>query len=431
MCRFRTDRSRKAAVLFVLSLTLGGCRERGARVSLDDDARRYVQLAVAVGEHDPDSLDFYAGPADLVASERRNLPPMLAIKQQVAALSARLSAWTAGDAAEAARVRALAGAVGELKARVDLLTGTRLSFDNESRLFFGVAPAPLDAGHLADLRSRVARIVGPGAGRLVERYAAFAARFTIPPDRLHSVMAASLDECRRRTASHLTLPAGERVTLELVTNKPWSAYSRYMGGGHSVIQVNAEFRFTVDQALQVACHEAYPGHHTRNVLVESRRPADERWPEHWVQLTFSRASLLSEAAALAATDVAFTTVERVRIERDRLCPLAGIAPDGVDAEIELERLVDALQILQADVARRYIDGELEFTRAVAALEDEALVPHAEAAVKYMNEYRSYVTAYTTGRAAFGARLAACTGGDTSDALRWRCFEEQMLSIPPR
>jgi hypothetical protein len=425
MCRFRTDRSRNVAVLFIVGLTLGGCRGRAARSSVDDDARRYVQLAVAVGEHDPDSLDFYAGPLDLVAGQRRNPPPMLAIKQQVGELSARLSARTAGDAAEAARVRALAGDVAELKARVDLLTGTRLSFDKESRLFFGVAPEPLDVIHLADLRAQVARIVGPG-GRLVDRYAAFAARFTIPADRLAAVMEASLDECRRRTASHLALPSGERVTLELVANKPWSAYSRYMGGGLSVIQVNADFRFTVDQALQVACHEAYPGHHTRNVLMESRRPAAEQWPEHWVQLTFSRASLVSEAAALAATDVAFTPAERVRIERDRLCPLAGIAPHGVEAEIELERLVDALQILQADVARRYLDGELEFARAVAVLEDEALVPHAEAAVKYMNEYRSYVTTYTTGRAAFAARLASCAGGDVPDAVRWRCFDEQML-----
>jgi hypothetical protein len=425
MCRFRTDRSRNVAVLFIVGLTFGGCRGRASRSSLDDDARRYVQLAAAVGEHDPDSLDFYAGPPDLVAGERRNLTPMLAIKQQIAELSGRLSARTIGDAAEAARVRALAGDVAELKARVDLLTGTRLSFDNESRLFFGVAPEPLDVSRLADLRSQVARIVGPG-GRLVDRYAAFAARFTIPADRLDAVMEASLDECRRRTASHFALPPGERVTLELVANKPWSAYSRYMGGGLSVIQVNADFRFTVDQALQVACHEAYPGHHTRNVLLESRRPAAERWPEHWVQLTFSRASLESEAAALAAPDVAFTPAERVRIERDRLCPLAGIAPHGVEAEIELERLVDALQILQADVARRYLDGELEFARAVAVLEDEALVPHAEAAVKYMNEYRSYVTTYTTGRAAFAAHLAACTGGDVSDAVRWRCFDALML-----
>jgi hypothetical protein len=166
------------------------------------------------------------------------------------------------------------------------------------------------------------------------------------------------------------------------------------------------------------------------VLLDSRRPVAERWPETWVQLTFSPASLVSEAAAMAAPDVAFEQAERVRIERERLCPLAGVAPDGIEAHVAVERLVDDLQVVQADVARRYLDGHLEFARAASVLEEEALVPHAEAAVKYMNEYRSYVTTYTTGRAAFAARLAACAGADQSDQARWRCFDEQMLPRPP-
>jgi hypothetical protein len=37
----------------------------------------------------------------------------------------------------------------------------------------------------------------------------------------------------------------------------------------------------------------------------------------------------------------------------------------------------SLQVIQADIARRYIDGELEFARAVSELEELALVPHAE------------------------------------------------------
>jgi hypothetical protein len=94
--------------------------------------------------------------------------------------------------------------------------------------------------------------------------------------------------------------------------------------------------------------------------------------------------------------------------------------------VTVERLVGDLQIVQADVARRYLDGELEFVRAVTTLEDQALVPHAEAAVKYMNEYRTYVTTYTTGRAAFAARLAACAGSRDDDSTRWRCFRDESV-----
>jgi len=448
MCRFRDEahvargfQPRDAALkgprytrigLALAVLTLSGCRQP-SRASLDDDARRYVWLAVALGERDPDSLDFYAGPADAVADLRRDPPSLTAIKREAAALSARLSdpaydaskdpahdASAASDPSEAARAKALVADLGAIVARVNLLTGTRLPYDQESVAFFGVAPGPADDRRLGEIRSQIADAVGRG-GRLTDRYAAFAARVTVPADRLTAVMEAALDECRRRTLAHVALPPGERVALEMVRDKPWSAFSRYLGDGHSVLQLNADFRFTVDQVLEVACHEAYPGHHTRNTLTAPRRGAADTRPERTVQLMFSPEALVSEASAMLAADVAFPPAERVRVERDRLFPLAGLDSGTADAHVAVERLVSGLQGVQAGLARRYLDGELEFARAVAALEDQALVLHAEALVKYINEYRSYVTTYTVGKDAFEARMAGCAGPDPSAADRWRCF----------
>ena len=190
-----------------------------------------------------------------------------------------------------------------------------------------------------------------------------------------------------------------------------------------MIQINTDFRFTVDQALQIACHEGYPGHHTRNTLRTGASDAAAGWPERSVQLTFSPESLTSEASAMLAADVAFPPDERVRLERATLFPLAGLPAALAEAHIEVERLVGELQIVQADVARRYLDGQLEFARAVAELEQRALVPHAEAQIKYINQYRSYVTTYTAGRAAFAARLEACArvGAMPAVPARWRCF----------
>jgi hypothetical protein len=303
-------------------------------------------------------------------------------------------------------------------ARVDLLAGARPAFDQESLTFFGISPEPIDDRGLDAIRSRIAALVGRG-GRLVDRYAAFAARFTIPPDRLQPVMEAALDACRRATLAHVALPAGEQVALEFVRDKPWSAFSRYLGGGRSRIQINADFRFTIDQALQIACHEGYPGHHTRNTV---RTASDGDRAERSVQLTFSPESLTSEASAMLAADVAFSADERLRVERDRLFPLAHLAPAGAASHIEVEQLAGELQPVQADVARRYLDGQLEFARAVAELEERALVPHAEAQIKYINEFRSYVTTYTAGRAVFAARLRACEGAAPAGTdVKWRCF----------
>jgi hypothetical protein len=145
-----------------------------------------------------------------------------------------------------------------------------------------------------------------------------------------------------------------------------------------------------------------------------------------VQLMFTPEGLDSEASAMLAADVAFSTNDRVRFVRERLFPLAGLDAADVERHLEVERLVGDLQMVQADVARRYLDGALEFARATAALENEALVPHAEALVKYINQYRSYVTTYTVGRLRLAARLAACTGPTPTDDIRWRCFKNETL-----
>jgi hypothetical protein len=408
-----------------LLLGVWGC---AAPPSLDQEARQFVRLAVALGERDPDSLDFYAGPVEAVADIRRDPPPLTAIRRDADSLSARIRTRHDPDPVEKRRVGMLVRDLAAIVARVDLLTGTRQPFDRESVGFFGMAPEPIDELRLAVVRSQIADLVGHG-GRLVDRYAAFASRFTIPADRLPAVMAAALDACRGATIAHVALPPGEQARLEFVSAKPWSAFSRYLGAAQSVISINTDFRFTIDQALQVACHEGYPGHHTRNTLMTSAGDAAGRWPERSVQLTFSPESLRSEATAMLAADAAFSPDERLRVERDRLAPIATLPPAGAAPHLEVERLVGDLQIVQADVARRYLDGELDFPRAVAELESRALVPHAEAQVKYFNEYRSYVTTYTAGRAAVLSRVVACAGPGATDDIRWRCFKNEI--VPPR
>jgi len=387
-----------------------------------------VRLAVALGERDPDSLDFYAGPADAVADIRRDPPPLTAIKRDAESLSARVRAQRDPDPVERIRVQALVRDLAAMIARVDLLTGTRLPYDRESVAFFGVAPGPIDERRLSGIRSQIADVVGHG-GRLVDRYAAFAARFTVPADRLPEVMRAAMAECRRRTVAHVALPADEQIRLEFVRDKPWSAFSRYLGDARSVVQINTDFLFTVDQALQVACHEGYPGHHVRNTLTAPRRDDAGRPVERSIQLMFSPEALVSEASAMLAADAAFTKEERVRFLRERLFPLAGLDATDVQRHADLERMVGDLQSVHAEVTRRYLDGGLEFARAVTALEEQALVPHAEALVKYINEFRSYVTTYTAGKQILDARVAACAGPDPTDDIRWRCFKTETL--PPR
>src|SRR4029077_3660406 len=86
-------------------------------------------------------------------------------------------------------------------ARVDLLSGHRLTFDEESRLLFGVEPGEVDRRALADADAELDRLL-PGDGSLGHRYAEYERRFVIPSDRLPAGMTGAIDGGRRAPRGH-------------------------------------------------------------------------------------------------------------------------------------------------------------------------------------------------------------------------------------
>jgi hypothetical protein len=255
------------------------------------------------------------------------------------------------------------------------------------------------------------------------------------------VLARAVEGCRAATRAHLELPPGERVGMAYVNELAWSAFTRYEGHFVSRIQVNASLPLTVDRALDLACHEAYPGHHTIDTLVDLR--LGQR-VELLVRPLFSPQSLMHEAAASLAGALAFPEPARLAFERDELFPLAGLDPAGAERHVRVGRLVDRLHSVQADIARQYLDGALDFPHASAALEREALMPSADATLKFLNQYRTYAVTYTIGRDLLARHLEAQAGesgssptGVTSDPhtqRRWRTYRDVVTGaaqiLPP-
>jgi len=230
-------------------------------------------------------------------------------------------------------------------------------------------------------------------------------------------MAHAIDGCRAATSAHIRLPAGERVDVTYVRDSPWSAYTRYEGNAHSTIQVNAALPLTVDRALDLACHEVYPGHHTIELLLDTRLSGRV---EFLAQLAFSPQTLLHESASSVAATLAFSDAARVAFERDVLFPLAGLNTAEAARHVRISRLVGQLHGVEADVARRYLDGELDFPRASAALGNDALMASADETLKFLNRFRTYAATYTIGRDLFWRVLTAETKGDDVEA-RWRAY----------
>ena len=114
-----------------------------------------------------------------------------------------------------------------------------------------------------------------------------------------------------------TLPAEESFTVEYVTGKSWSGYNWYQGNYRSLIQVNTDLPIYIDRAIDLACHEGYPGHHVYNVLLEKHLVRDRGWVEFTVYPLFSPQSLIAEGTANYGIEVAFPPDERVGVRARR------------------------------------------------------------------------------------------------------------------
>jgi hypothetical protein len=390
----------------------------GCARSLGPEAEAYVQLVLALGQRDGDSLDFYTGPPEWMAEARANQRTLADIGSSATTLLQRVEHSRADDPTrQAFLVRQLRAVV----ARIDVLSGRRLPFDQESRVLFGVTADDGDPVPAERIRDDLDQAL-PGDGSLGHRYAAFERRFLIPRVRVPVVMTRAIEGCRRVTLAQIDLPAGERVYVEYTGGLPWSAFTRYEGSAHSRIQINTDFDLTVDRALQLACHEAYPGHHTINTLIDTRLVGPVNRVELSVQPMFSPQSLRTEGAATFAPELAFSGDARLAFERDELFPLAGLNPADAEPYLRVSALVDRLRGLQAGIARRYLDGNLEFVRAAIALEDETLMPSPAPTLKFLNQFRTYAVTYTIGR----DLVAREVGTEGDPGTRWRAFERWVM-----
>ena len=127
-----------------------------------------------------------------------------------------------------------------------------------------------------------------------------------------------------------------------MTDKSWSGYNWYQGNYRSLIQINTDLPIYIDRAIDLACHEGYPGHHVYNVLLEQQLVRGRGWQEFTVYPLFSPQSLIAEGTANYGIEVAFPDDERRAFERDVLFPAAGLDASQVEQFYEIAELVEKL-----------------------------------------------------------------------------------------
>jgi hypothetical protein len=402
-------------------------QQAGTGTGMNRIAEDYVKLVLAVGQHDADYVDAYYGPAEWKDTAAKGKQPLPSLAERATELSHRLDR-EAPPSEEMARLRLhyLQRQIAAVRARLRMLQGERLTFDEESKALYDAVAPTHPASHfqaiVATLETRF-----PGSGPLVQRFEAYRKGFVVPKDRLDKVFRLAIDACRERTARHISLPPGESFTVEYVTNKSWSGYNWYQGGFRSLIQVNTDLPIYIDRAVDLACHEGYPGHHVYNALLEKHLVKDRGWIEFTVYPLFSPQSLIAEGTANYGIAVAFPGEERIRFEREVLFPAAGLDPAKAAEYYDVQALTEQLAYAGNEAARQYLNGSIDAAAAAAWLEKYALMarPRAEQRVRFMDQYRSYVINYNLGKDMVREYVERLANGDA--AKRWDIFAKLMSS----
>ncbi len=410
------------AALACLALAFAAHRDAHATAALDELAREYLFLELSMGQHDPDHVDAYFGPEDIRQAAVDAALPLAEIEARANDLSERLRGQleSAGNEEEAPRIEGLLGRLRALTTRIAINEGEEIPFDEESRRLFGAAAPDYDAGHFTAILEQIDKLL-PGEGPLAARVGAFRNRFVVPDERLEAVFAAAIAECRRRTLEHIGLPENESFRLEYVTDKPWTGYNWYQGNAHSLIQINRGLPIYVSRAVDLGCHEGYPGHHTFNALLEENLVKEAGWIEFSLYPLFSPQSLIAEGSGNYGIELAFPGDQRVAFEKRELFPLAGLDPAEAERYYRLLELLDELSYAGNEAARDYLNGTISREEAVEWLVDYTLTSpeRAQQRVDFFDTYRSYVINYNLGQDL--VRQYVERGAD-SEEERWERFE---------
>jgi len=261
-------------------------RHRKRRLRTLSPARRYVELGLRLGRHDDDLIDSYYGPEELArgvdAEEPRDLASLAEEAQE-------LLAELEDDPWLAAQVQALWACARKL-------SGQRFGYAKEGELVYGIEPRWHDEEAFRRAASMLEEAL-PGSGDLRSRLSQWIDQVAVPSDILEQALRDVAAELRRLARETIGLPEGEDFELELVTDKRWLGYAKYLGGLRTHISVNTDLPFLAADLVNLTAHEIYGGHHTQHVWQEIELVRGRNQLEWTLTVLWSPSAVISEGIA--------------------------------------------------------------------------------------------------------------------------------------
>jgi hypothetical protein len=404
-----------------------------ADLSLDSIAESYVKLVLRVGLYDEYMVDSYFGPVEWKPSalpDEDMKPPYDKFLVEAEALAGQLQSIDTSKLIDLPllRYRFLDGQIAALIGRIKMLTGVIMPFDVETRTMYDVELPPFDMAFYDSLLQELDGLL-PGEGSVSDRLNALQAQMKVPPDKVEYIFRTGMNGARNRVSQHISIPAADSVSIEVVHDKWWTADCRYRGGGHSHMQFNVDSPFYLDEAISYPCHELYPGHHLSYLYISKYLLESNDWVEFSLVPCFSPFTGMLEGVAEYGIDLTFPKDEWIEFVKSSLCPIAGIDTSLVETYYNIWKLKYRLYSVESYIARRYLLGEIDSTEAKAQLMHYAIYAEDEVddRIGAYDSYRSYVVTYYIGKDLVRQHIEAVKKTDDRNA-RWQAFDE-LLKTP--
>lgn len=383
-------------------------------------AKDYVSLALHLHNHDPNPYIFIGDKAlqASINADKRALSDLdiafMRLRKALAAVS------TFGSEQTAYRRALLVDRADALLARSAILQGkVPASFDAEVEVLYSVHAPEQSEDHFRALATELNDII-PGNGPLQERMGNYRDRFLVPHEHVEQIVASTLEEAQRRTRANMDLPEDEGITLLMNNVGSFGAFAEYLGKGKTNVHFSTTMPFHVDRAVELATHEAYPGHHVQATLLEAELIEKRGWHEFTMLPLFGAHTIVAEGAANYGVSLSFTREERIAYDRDVVLPKAGLTHLAPEIE-DYHRYVDYVERLnyaRNEAARRLLYQGWTRERAVEWLMEFGLETRAIAEMRLtiIEAIRSYVITYNYGLDWVRDRIEGANAPDT--AQKW-------------
>jgi hypothetical protein len=363
---------------------------------MDEIGKSYLKLALDLDRHFEGFVDAYFGPPELKEQSQANEPrPLKALADDARQIQAAIK----DSSYDPQRKDFLTGQMRAMTTVIDNLRGEQFDFVTEVERYFDVIPEMVDEATFEAAHAEMDNLL-PGSEPLAERLAAWKKQLELESSRILPVLELACQETRRRTIALFELPAGEEMSLQLVSNQPWSGYNWYLGNYRSRIDINTDLPIRADSVVPLMAHEAYAGHHTEHAIKEAVLYKDGERAEHAVQLLLAPECVLSEGIANSARKVIFDRADLAAFLHEELYALAGLPHVNVDQQIHLAEAARDLRGVDGNAALMlHRDGHAA-DEVQRYIERYSLRTPKEAAqtIKFIQNplFRSYIFNYAIG-----------------------------------